>query len=80
MGLMDKVKSMFGQHGDKVDQGIDKAGDVADDKTGGKYTGQVDKAQDAAKDGIDKIDRRGRRRGRLTAVRRRADGLGQPAP
>jgi MT0933-like antitoxin protein len=55
VGLMDKVRGMFGQHGDKVDQGIDKAGDVADDKTGGKYTGQVDKGQDAAKDGIDKM-------------------------
>jgi MT0933-like antitoxin protein len=55
MGLMDKVRGMLGQHGDKVEQGIDKVGDVIDDKTGGKYAGQVDKAQDAAKDGIDKL-------------------------
>jgi MT0933-like antitoxin protein len=55
VGLMDKVRGMFGQHADKVDQGIDKAGDVVDDKTGGKYTGQVDKAQNAAKDGVDKV-------------------------
>lgn len=55
MGLMDKIKGMLGQHDEQVDQGIDKAGDVVDDKTGGKYTGQVDKAQDAAKEGIDKL-------------------------
>jgi MT0933-like antitoxin protein len=55
VGLMDKVRGMLGQHGDKVEQGIDKVGDVVDDKTGGKYAGQVDKAQDAAKDGIDKL-------------------------
>jgi hypothetical protein len=55
VGLMDKVRGMFGQHGDKVDQGIDKAGDVVDDKTGGQHAAHVDKAQDAAKDGVDKL-------------------------
>ena len=55
MGFMDKVKGMLGQHGDKVDQGIDRAGDAVDDKTGGKYAGHVDKGQDAAKDQIDKL-------------------------
>jgi hypothetical protein len=55
VGLMDKVRGMLGQHGDKVEQGIDKVGDVVDDKTGGKYAGQVDKAQDAAKEGVDKL-------------------------
>ena len=40
---------------DKVDQGIDRAGDAVDDKTGGKYAGHVDKGQDAAKDQIDKL-------------------------
>ena len=55
MGLMDKVRAMLGQHNEKVDQGIDKAGDVVDDKTGGKHAAHVDKAQDAAKDGVDKL-------------------------
>jgi MT0933-like antitoxin protein len=55
VGLMDKVRGMLGQHGDKVEQGIDKVGDVVDDKTGGKYAGQVDKAQDVAKEGVDKL-------------------------
>jgi hypothetical protein len=47
MGLMDKVRGMFGQHADKVEDGIDKGGDFIDDKTGGKYADQVDKGQDA---------------------------------
>ena len=55
VGLMDKVRSMLGQHDEKVDQGIDKAGDVVDDKTGGKYSEHVDKAQDAAHDAVDKL-------------------------
>ena len=55
MGFMDKVKGMLGQHGDKVDQGIDRAGDAVDDKTGGKYAGHVDKGQEAAKDQMDKL-------------------------
>jgi MT0933-like antitoxin protein len=55
MGLMDKIKGMFGQHDEKIEGGIDKAGDVVDDKTGGKYEGQVDKAQDTAKDALDKL-------------------------
>lgn len=48
-GLVDKGKHLAGQHPDQVDQTIDKAGDIANEKTGGKYAGHVDKAQDAAK-------------------------------
>ena len=55
MGFMDKVKGMLGQHGDKVDQGIEKAGDTVDDKTGGKHAAHVDKAQDMARDQIDRL-------------------------
>lgn len=49
MSLMDKVKNLLGQHGDKVDQAIEKAGDMADRKTGGKYSGQIDTAQEQAR-------------------------------
>ena len=47
-GFMDKAKDMADQHDDKVDQGLDKAGDFADQKTGGKYDDQIDKGVDAA--------------------------------
>ena len=49
-GLADKAKDMAGGHEDKVNQGIDKAGDTVDEKTGGKFEGQVDQGQDAVRD------------------------------
>jgi hypothetical protein len=55
MGLLDKAKGMLSGHEDKAKKGIDKAGDMADDKTGGKYADKVDMGQDKAKDGIDKL-------------------------
>jgi antitoxin protein of toxin-antitoxin system len=59
VGLMDKVKSMFGQHSDKIEGGIDKGGDFIDDRTGGKHAAHVDKGQDAAKDALRKLDGEG---------------------
>jgi hypothetical protein len=55
MGIMDKVKGMFGGHAEKADTGIEKAGDIIDDKTSGKYAEQVDKGQDAAREGLDNL-------------------------
>jgi MT0933-like antitoxin protein len=55
MGLLDKIKGMFGQHHDTIEGGIDKAGDFVDDKTGGKYADKVDSAQDTAHDTLDKL-------------------------
>ena len=48
MGFLDKAKDLADQHDDKVDQGIEKAGDQVDQRTGDKYQSHVDKAQDAA--------------------------------
>jgi hypothetical protein len=56
MGFLDKVKSLVSQNADKVEQAIDKAGDIVDQKTQGKYASQVDKVQDAAKKAVDKTD------------------------
>ena len=50
MSILDKVKELLGQHSDKAQQGIDKAGDVINDKTGGKYSDKIESAQDKAKD------------------------------
>jgi hypothetical protein len=49
MGFLDKVKDLVSKNGDKVDMAIDKAGDLVDKKTQGKYVGQVNKVQEAAK-------------------------------
>ncbi|MFJ6579064.1 antitoxin [Streptomyces sp. NPDC091368] len=49
MSVMDKLKGMLKGHEDKASQGIDKAGDAVDERTQGKYAGQVDTAQDRLK-------------------------------
>ncbi|MDH6198434.1 hypothetical protein M2272_005093 [Mycobacterium frederiksbergense] len=54
MSFLDKAKDLLAQNADKVDAVIDKAGDMIDEKTEGKFAGVVDKAQDAAKDAIRK--------------------------
>ena len=48
MGFLDDAKKFIDEHGDQVDQAIEKAGDLVDDKTGGKYADKVDKVQDVA--------------------------------
>ena len=48
--FVDKAKDLAGQHPDQVDQGIDKAGDAVDQRTGGQHAEQVDKAQDAVRE------------------------------
>jgi hypothetical protein len=52
---MDSIKGLFGKHEDKIDDGIDKAADTADDKTGGKYTEHIDTAADKAHDVADDL-------------------------
>ena len=54
MGFLDKAKDLLSKNADKVDTAIDKAGDIVDQKTQGKYSQHVDKAQDAAKNSIRK--------------------------
>jgi MT0933-like antitoxin protein len=44
--LTQKAKDFARQHPDKVEQGLDKLGDIANQKTGGKYSGQIDKGED----------------------------------
>ena len=56
MSILDKVKDLLKGKGEKVDGAIDKAADIADDKTGGKYTEKIDSAADKAKDIVDKLD------------------------
>ncbi|GAA0802715.1 antitoxin [Spirilliplanes yamanashiensis] len=48
MSFLDKAKDMAEKHDDKVDQGIEKAGDQIDQRTGGKYADKVDQGQNQA--------------------------------
>ena len=48
MGFLDKAKAKLtdavDQHGDKIADGIDKAGKLADEKTGGKHADKINQA------------------------------------
>ena len=48
MGLFDKAKKLADDNKDKIADGVDKATDVADSKTGGEHTEHLDKVDDAA--------------------------------
>ncbi|BAW03776.1 hypothetical protein NSK11_contig00125-0015 [Nocardia seriolae] len=59
VGMFDQLKDaagkaaeLAGQHTDKLEPLIDKAGDLLDKQTDGKFEGAVDKVQDAAKQAL----------------------------
>lgn len=67
MGFMDKLKSQAAdlkdkathavdKNSDTIQSGIDKAGEVVDKKTKGKYSGQIDTAKQKAEQGLDSLD------------------------
>lgn len=60
MSFLDKAKEKLGKavddHGDKIAQGIDKAGAFANEKTGGKHADKIDQATGKARDALDKLD------------------------
>ena len=60
MGFLDKLKGKatkaVDQHGDKIAQGIDRAAEAADRKTGGKHGDKIAKGRTQAKSALDKLD------------------------
>jgi hypothetical protein len=60
MGFLSDVKAKLTKavdsQGDKIGDGLDKAGDVVDNKTGGKYSDKIDTGVDKAKDALDDLD------------------------
>lgn len=48
-GLKDKAADLASGHGEQIGEGIDKAAEVADKVTGGKFTEQIDSAAEKAK-------------------------------
>ena len=60
MGFLDDAKDKLGdlvdEHGDKVADGLDKAAEFAEDKTGGKFDSQIETGVDKAKDALDGLD------------------------
>ena len=63
MGLFDEMKDkateLIQGNSDKVDDAVEKAGDLLDEKTGGQFSDKVDMAQEKAKeigDGLDQAN------------------------
>lgn len=52
-GIKDKAADTAGEHSDKVKEGIDRAGEFVDEKTGGKHADKIDQATEKAKDATD---------------------------
>ncbi|MDX3005518.1 antitoxin [Kribbella solani] len=54
MGMFDEMKDKAGdlakEHSDQVNEGLDKAGEFADEKTGGKFGDQIDQGKDMARE------------------------------
>ncbi|MFF5564160.1 antitoxin [Streptomyces sp. NPDC012623] len=51
----DKVSDLAQQHGDKIEQGLDKAARTVDEKTKGKYSDKIGTGADKAKDALGKL-------------------------
>ncbi|MBT8240609.1 MAG: antitoxin [Acidimicrobiia bacterium] len=56
MGMFDKIKGAAGEHGDKIAEGVDKATDAIDEKTGGKFSDHLDKVDDMAQEHLGEDD------------------------
>lgn len=57
MGLLDKAKALVRKNEDKIDDGIEKAGDLVDDRTKGRHSDTIDKVVDKAQDLTDGDER-----------------------
>ena len=54
--FVDKAKDLAAEHEDAVKDGIDKAADFVDEKTGGEHSEHIDKGAEAAKDFVEGLD------------------------
>ncbi|WP_327258686.1 antitoxin [Streptomyces sp. NBC_01240] len=51
----EKVGDLAHQHGDKIDQGLDKAARTVDQKTKGKYSDKIESGTKKAKDVVERL-------------------------
>ncbi len=56
MGFLDKVKKMSKGRERQISQAVDKAGDVVNKRTGGKYAGKIDAVEGKIDDALRKPD------------------------
>ena len=53
----EKATEFVADHTEQVDGGIDKAGDLVDKATGGRFSEHLDTAQDKAHEAVDNLDK-----------------------
>ena len=60
MGRLDDLKNtakdLVDKQGDKISDGLDKAGEMIDEKTDGKYADKIREGVDKVKDALDDLD------------------------
>jgi len=60
VGLLDdlkgKAQDLIGGNEEAIKDGVEKAGDFIDDKTGGNFTDQIDAVQNAVSDFVGNLD------------------------
>ncbi|MBB5939100.1 antitoxin [Streptomyces zagrosensis] len=54
MSMLDKLKGMLKGHEETAQKGIDKAGDAANRRTGGKHSGKIDSTRQRLNDQMNK--------------------------
>lgn len=52
----DKAADAVDEHGDKISEGLDKGGEMLDEKTGGEHSEKIDQGMDMSKDRLDSLD------------------------
>ncbi len=53
--IKEKVTGYVGENEEKIHGAVDKTGEFIDDKTKGRFSEKIDKAQDAAKNAVTKL-------------------------
>ena len=69
--FMDKAKKLASEHSDLADEGLDKAAEMAGEKTGGKYDEQIETGEDKVEGylGVQDRGQPGQRPGQLGTIR-----------
>ncbi|MEU1274556.1 antitoxin [Streptomyces sp. NPDC005799] len=53
--LKDKAEDIAEAHGEAIGEGLEKTGDIIDDRTDGKYGDQIDTGVEKAKDLVERL-------------------------
>ena len=48
--FMDQAKKLASEHSEQADEGLDKAAEIAGEKTGGRFDGQIQAGEQKAED------------------------------